>query len=267
MNPVLTIAKRAALSASRILLRHFDHLDRLTVTTKQRSDFVSEADMQAEREIIEVLRKTYPDHAILAEESGAQPGQDDDHQWIIDPLDGTTNFLHGIPHFAISIAFRQRRRLEAALVYDPIRQEMFLASRGESAQLNDRRIRAGNVTVLENALLGTGFPFRHPPHQPAYLNMFNGLMGRCLEIRRAGAASLDLAYVAAGRLDGYWEIGLKPWDMAGGALLVLEAGGLVGDFGGGNDYLRTGNIVAGSPKVFKTLLQELQPHLTPELSR
>ncbi|HOW63381.1 MAG TPA: inositol monophosphatase family protein [Candidatus Contendobacter sp.] len=266
MNPVLTIAKRAALNAGRILLRHFDHLDRLTVTTKQRSDFVSEADLQAEREIIQTLRKTYPNHGILAEESGEQPGQDE-HQWIIDPLDGTTNFLHGVPHFAVSIAFRHKNRLEAALVYDPIRQEMFIASRGESAQMNDRRIRVSNVAPMESALLGTGFPFRHPQHQPAYLSFFNALMGRCLEIRRAGAASLDLAYVAAGRLDGYWEIGLKPWDIAGGALLVLEAGGLVGDFGGGNDFLQSGNIVAGNPKIFKALLQEMQPHLTPALAR
>ena len=266
MNPVLTIAKRAALSAGRILLRHFDHLERLTVTTKQRSDFVSEADLQAEREIIQTLRKTYPNHGILAEESGEQPGQDE-YQWIIDPLDGTTNFLHGIPHFAVSIAFRYKNRLEASLVYDPIRQEMFIASRGESAQINDRRIRVSNVAPLETALLGTGFPFRHPQHQPAYLSFFNALMGRCLEIRRAGAASLDLAYVAAGRLDGYWEIGLKPWDIAGGALLVLEAGGLVSDFVGGNDFLQSGNTVAGNPKIFKALLQEMQPHLTPALAR
>lgn len=266
MNPVLTIAKRAALSAGRILLRHFDHLDRLTVATKQRSDFVSEADVQAEREIIQILRRTYPSHGILAEESGEQPGSDD-YQWIIDPLDGTTNFLHGIPHFAVSIAFRHKNRLEAALVYDPIRQEMFVASRGESAQMNDRRIRVGGVATLEQALLGTGFPFRHPPHQAAYLSFFNALMGRCLEIRRAGAASLDLAYVAAGRLDGYWELGLKPWDTAGGALLVMEAGGLVSDFAGGNDFLLSGNIVAGNPRIFKALLQEMQPHLTPALAR
>ena len=266
MNPVLTIAQRAALSASRILLRHFDHLDRLNVTAKQRNDFVSEADVQAERDIIQILRKTYPNHGILAEESGEQPGQDE-YQWIIDPLDGTTNFLHGIPHFAISIAFRHKNRLEAALVYDPIRQEMFTASRGGSAQLNDRRMRVSGITSLENALLGTGFPFRHPRHRPAYLGMFGALFDKCAEIRRAGAASLDLAYVATGRLDAYWEIGLKAWDIAGGALLVQEAGGLVSDFGGGNDFMKTGNIVAGNPKVFKALLQEMQPHLTPELAR
>ncbi len=266
MHPVLTIAKRAALSASRILLRHIDHLERLTVTTKQRSDFVSEADVQAEQDIIQTLRKTYPNHSILAEETGEQAGADE-YQWIIDPLDGTTNYLHGIPHFAISIAFRHKNRLEAALVYDPIRQEMFTASRGEGAQINDRRIRVSGVIQMENALLGTGFPFRHPQHQPAYLSVFNSLFGRCLEIRRAGAASLDLAYVASGRLDGYWEIGLKPWDIAAGALLVQEAGGLVSDFTGGNDFMQSGNIVVGSPKIFKALLQEMQPHLTPELMR
>ena len=267
MHPALNIAKRAALSASRILLRHFDHLERLNVTAKQRNDFVSEADVQAEREIIQTLRKTYPNHGILAEESGEHSAQDDEYQWVIDPLDGTTNFLHGIPHFAISIALRHKNRLEAALIYDPIRQEMFTAARGSGAQLNDRRMRVSSVIHMENALLGTGFPFRHPQHQPAYLGMFGKLFGSCIEIRRAGSAALDLSYVAAGRLDAYWEIGLKPWDMAAGALLVQEAGGLVSDFGGGNEFMRTGNIVAGSPKVFKALLQEMQPHLTPSLTR
>lgn len=266
MHPALTIAKRAALSASRILLRHFDQLERLTVTAKHRNDFVSEADTQAEREIIQILRKTYPNHGILAEETGEQPGQDD-FQWVIDPLDGTTNFLHGIPHFAISIGFRHKNRLEAGLVYDPIRQEMFVASRGQGAQVNDRRIRVSGIVQLENALLGTGFPFRYPQHQPAYLSFFNGIFGKCVEIRRAGAASLDLSYVAAGRLDGFWEIGLKEWDMAAGALIVQEAGGLVSDFSGGNDFMKSGNIAAGNPKIFKALLQELAPHLTPDLAR
>ena len=260
MHPALTIAKRAALSASRILLRHFDHLERLSVTAKQRNDFVSEADVQAEQEIIQILRKTYPNHGILAEESGEQHGHDD-YQWVIDPLDGTTNFLHGIPHFAISIGFRHKNRLEAGLVYDPIRQEMFTASRGAGAQINDRRMRVSNIPQMENALLGTGFPFRHPQHQPAYLNFFGSLFGKCVEVRRAGAASLDLAYVASGRLDGYWEFGLKEWDIAAGALLVQEAGGLVSDFIGGNDFMKSGNIVAGNPKVFKALLREMWPYL------
>ncbi len=260
MHPVLTIAKRAALSASRILLRHFDNLERLSVTAKQRNDFVSDADVQAEQEIIQTLRKTYPNHGILAEESGEQYGHDE-YQWVIDPLDGTTNFLHGIPHFAISIGFRHKARLEAGLIYDPIRQELFTASRGAGAQMNDRRMRVSGIPQMENALLGTGFPFRHPQHQPAYLNFFGSLFGKCVEVRRAGAASLDLAYVASGRLDGYWEFGLKEWDIAAGALLVQEAGGLVSDFGGGNDFMKSGNIVAGNPKVFKALLREMQPHL------
>jgi myo-inositol-1(or 4)-monophosphatase len=260
MHPVLNIAKRAALSASRILLRHFEHLERLTVTTKQCSDFVSEADLQAEREIIQTLRKTYPNHGILAEETGQQTGQDE-YEWIIDPLDGTTNFLHGIPHFAISIGFRHKKRLEAGLIFDPIRQELFTASRGDGAQLNDRRIRVSGVAQLDNALLGTGFPFRNPQNQPAYLSFFGSLFGKCLEIRRAGVASLDLAYVASGRLDAFWEMGLSPWDIAAGALLVQEAGGLVSDFAGDNDFMQSGNIVAGNPKVFKALLQEIQPHL------
>ncbi|MCB1919135.1 MAG: inositol monophosphatase [Candidatus Competibacteraceae bacterium] len=260
MHPVLTIAKRAALSASRILLRHFDHLERLNVTEKKRNDFVSEADVQSEREIIQILHKTYPNHSILAEESGAQTGQDE-YQWLIDPLDGTTNFLHGIPHFAISIAFRHKNRLEAGLVYDPIRQEMFSASRGEGAQINDRRIRVSGVNSVEHALLGTGFPFLHPARQPAYLSFFNSLFGKCVGIRRAGAASLDLSYVASGRLDGFWEMNLKPWDIGAGVLLVQEAGGLVSDFTGGNEFMKSGDIVAGNPKVFKGLLQEMQPHL------
>lgn len=260
MHPVLTIAKRAALSASRILLRHFDHLERLNVAEKQRHDFVSEADIHAEQDIIEILRKTYPNHGILAEESGTQAAQDD-YQWIIDPLDGTLNFLHGIPHFAISIAFRHKNRLEAGLVFDPIRQEMFTASRGEGAQVNDRRIRVSGVNSLENALLGTGFPFLNPRNQTAYLSFFNSLFGKCVEIRRAGAASLDLSYVASGRLDGFWEMNLRPWDIGAGVLLVQEAGGLVSDFNGGNDFMKSGDIVTGNPKVFKALLQEMQPHL------
>jgi myo-inositol-1(or 4)-monophosphatase len=265
MHPVLTIAKRAALSASRILLRHFDHLERLNVTPKQLNDFVTEADIQAEQDIIQILRKTYPNHGILAEESGEHRGREDECQWVIDPLDGTTNFLHGIPHFAISIGFRYKNRLEAALVYDPIRQEMFTASRGGSAQLNDRRIRVSNINTIENAFLGTGFPVRYPQHRLAYLNFLSILFNRCIEIRRAGSASLDLAYVASGRLDAFWEIGLKAWDMAGGVLLVQEAGGLVSDFSGGNSFMQSGNIVAGNPKVFKALLREIQPHLNSEL--
>lgn len=267
MHPTLTIAKRAALAAAKVILRNLERLDHLSVSEKGRNDFVSEVDVQAEREIVNVLRRTYPDHAILGEESGSHGAADAEYQWVIDPLDGTTNFLHGHPHFAVSIALKVRGRLEAGLVYDPLRQEMFTASRGAGAQLNDRRIRVRPLPGLEGALLGTGFPFRRPQHMPAYLACFAALASQCAEMRRAGSAALDLAYVAAGRLDGFWEIGLAEWDIAAGALLVQEAGGLVGDFGGGNDYLLSGNVVAGHPKVFKALLQTLQPHLTPALAR
>lgn len=267
MHPTLTIAKRAALAASKVILRNLDRLDQLTINEKARNDFVSEVDVQAEREIIKILRKTYPDHAILAEESGSQGELDPEYQWVIDPLDGTTNYLHGLPHFAVSIALKVRGRLEAGLVYDVLRQELFMASRGNGALLNERRIRVKPLNAIDGALLGTGFPLRQPKHMPAYLAGFAALAERCGEVRRAGSAALDLAYVAAGRLDGFWEIGLAEWDMAAGALLVQEAGGLVGDFSGGADYLRTGNLVAGSPKVFKGLLQTLQPTLTPALQR
>lgn len=267
MHPTITIAKRAALAAGKVIMRHFERLDRLTVSEKQRNDFVSEADIQAELEITRTLRKTFPNHSILAEESGEITGADDECQWIIDPLDGTTNFLHGLPHFAVSIAFRHKLRLEVGVIYDPIRQEMFVASRGEGAHLNDRRIRVRATSNLGQALLGTGFPMRYSQHIPAYLAMFGSLFTQCAEMRRAGSAALDLAYVSAGRLDGFWEIGLNAWDMAAGALLVQEAGGLVSDFGGGHDFLSTGNIAAGTPKVFKALLQDIQPHLTPALVR
>ena len=267
MHPTVTIAKRAVLSAGKIILRHYERLEKITINLKQRNDFVSDVDIQVEQDIIRTLRKVYPNHTIIAEESGSNTGSDDDCQWFIDPLDGTTNYLHGFPQFAVSIAFRYKGRMESGVIYDPLRQEMFTVSRGQGAQLNDRRIRVKSLPSLERALLGTGFPFRYPQHQQAYLNMFNSLFDRCSDVRRAGAAALDLAYVASGRLDGFWEIGLSAWDVAAGALLVQEAGGLVGDFGGGHDFLETGNIVAGSPRVFKELLQTIQPHLTPALTR
>jgi myo-inositol-1(or 4)-monophosphatase len=265
MHPAINIAKRAALSAGRILLRHYERLDRLTISAKRPNDFVSDADIQAEQEIIGTLRKIYPHYGILAEESGSASGSKAEYQWIIDPLDGTTNFIHGFPHFAVSIALQTHGRLEAGVVYDPMRQEMFTASRGDGAYLNDRRIRVTSTTSLTGALLGTGFPVRYPQHIPAYLNMFGSLFTQCADLRRAGSAALDLAYVAAGRLDGFWELGLGAWDMAAGVLLIQEAGGLVGDFKGGHEYLHTGNIVTGPPKIFKALVQHIQPHLTPDL--
>jgi len=260
---MMNIAVRAARSAGNIIIQNMDKVDQLSVQVKDRNDFVSEVDRQAEQAIIYVLRKAYPDHAILAEESGAQQG--DSYQWIIDPLDGTTNFLHGFPQFAVSIALRHKGRLEQAVVYDPLRQELFTATRGSGALMNDRRIRVSKRITLEGALLGTGFPFKAQQHLDTYLEMFRSLFPESAGIRRAGSAALDLAYVASGRLDGFWEIGLNIWDMAAGVLLIQEAGGLSGDLTGGHDYLDTGNIVAGNPKLFAAILKNIRPYVTPEL--
>jgi myo-inositol-1(or 4)-monophosphatase len=235
----------------------------LEITAKGRNDFVTEVDRAAEREIIALIRKNYPQHAFLAEESGATG--EDETVWIIDPLDGTTNFLHGFPTFAVSIACERRGRLEHAVVYDPMRQELFTASRGEGAQLDGKRIRVSKRRGLDGALIGTGFPFRSDPVQvDAYLAMLRAVMAETAGIRRPGAAALDLAYVAAGRIDGSWEVGLKPWDTAAGALLIQEAGGRIGTISGG-EYQRSENVVAGNPRVYAALLETLAPHLPPDL--
>jgi len=265
MHPMLNIAVRAARQAGNVILRSVDRIDTLTISSKSRNDFVSEVDRNAEQEIIAVIRKHYTNHGILAEESGAQEGEE--YVWIIDPLDGTTNFLHGFPQFSVSIGIQHKGVLTHAVVYDPMRQEIFTASRGAGAQLNNKRIRVSKINSLDGALLGTGFPFRYQHHLDCYLQTFKALTPMTAGIRRAGSAALDLAYVAAGRLDGFWEFGLSPWDVAGGVLLIQEAGGLVGDLSGGAEFMDTGNIVAGSPKVFKALLQTIHPHLTKELSR
>ncbi len=265
MHPILNIAIRAARNAGNVMLRSVDRVDTLTITSKARNDFVSEVDRQAEQEIIAVIRKAYPSHGILAEESGEHAG--DDFVWIIDPLDGTTNFLHGFPQFSVSIGVQHKGVLAHAVVYDPMRQELFTASRGAGAQLNNRRMRVTQLTGLEGALLGTGFPFKHQEHIDCYLRTFKSFTEMTAGIRRAGSAALDLAYVAAGRLDGFWEFGLRKWDVAAGALLIQEAGGLVGDLSGGSDYLNTGNVVTGGPKVFKAMLQTLRPLLTPQLNK
>ena len=266
MQPTVNIAVKAARNAGNVIIRNLDKRDRLTVTSKAHNDFVSEVDRQAEQEIVKLIRKTYPAHAILAEEQGDLQG-DDEHLWIIDPLDGTTNFLHGFPQFAVSIALRVRGRLEHAVIYDPLSQELYTASRGDGAYLNDRRVRVSKIKGLEGSLLGTGFPFKLPQHLDTYLATFKALHPAAAGIRRAGSAALDLAYVAAGRLDGFWEIGLQPWDMAAGVLLIQEAGGLVGDFSGGHDFMTTGNLIAGNPRLFKAIAQTIRPHLTADISR
>lgn len=265
MQPMLNIAVRAAREAGKVIMYHANHLDALTVTSKARNDFVSEVDRKAEQAIIDTIHKSYPDHAILAEESGAQG--DNEFEWIIDPLDGTTNFLHGFPQFAVSIALRHKSRLSQAVIYDPLSQDLYTASRGDGATLNDRRIRVAKCKGLQGALLGTGFPFKQQQHLDMYMATFKALFPDTSGIRRAGSAALDLAYVASGRLDGFWELGLSSWDMAAGVLLIQEAGGIVSDFAGGNDFLSKGHIVAGNPAVFKAILSTIHPHLSAEFTR
>jgi len=264
MHPMLNIAVRAARAAGNQILRYANRVDTLTISKKQHNDFVSEVDRLAEQEIIRIIRKAYPNHAILAEESGEQLGKakagNEECIWIIDPLDGTTNFLHGFPQYAVSVALQRNGELDQGVIYDPLRNELFTASRGAGALLNDRRIRVTGREGLEGALLGTGFPFRNVECLNAYLAMFQDLLPSSAGIRRAGAAALDLAYVAAGRLDGFWEIGLRKWDMAAGALMIQEAGGVVSDFSGGKNFMETGNVVAGTLKLHPKIVKAIKPH-------
>lgn len=266
MHPMLNIAIRAARAAGNVIMRQFERVDTLTVEKKQDNDFVSEVDHKAEAKIIETLLQSYPDHAILAEESGASPGAEtnaakpSDYIWIIDPLNGTTNYLHGFPQFAVSIALQKFGKLDQAVIYDPVSQELFTASRGRGAWLDNKRLRVSNRRSLENSLLGTGFPYLSTQNIDHYLNLLRGFIQHTTGIRRPGAAALDLAYVAAGRLDGFWETELNPWDVAAGSLIVREAGGLVSDFSAGESWLQGGQIVAANPKVFHAMLQVIAPH-------
>ena len=255
MQPMLNIAVRAARAAGNIIIRQFDRAQDLPATEKSKNDYVTEVDKQAEAVIIDTLLKAYPKHAILAEEGGAQGKSE--YVWIIDPLDGTTNFMHGFPHFAVSIALQHKGKLQQAVIYDPLRQELFTTSRGDGAYLNDRRIRVSKRKNLEGALLGTGFPFGESANIDRFLDTCRTLMPVTAGIRRAGAATLDLAYVACGRLDGFWEFGLKPWDIAAGALLIEEAGGLISDIKGGNSFLESGNVLSASPGVHEQMFSLL----------
>jgi myo-inositol-1(or 4)-monophosphatase len=256
MHPMLNTAVKAARKAGSIISRASSDLDKLTVRRKRQNDFVSEVDHAAEDAIISVLRDAYPDHGILAEESGASQSKSE-YIWMIDPLDGTTNFLHGFPQYCVSIGLVHKGVAQQAVVFDPNRNELFTATRGVGAYLNDRRIRVSKTDHLEDALIGTGFPFREVGQIDGYLQMFKTMTQSCSGIRRPGAAALDLAWVAAGRLDGFWEIGLSPWDMAAGALLVREAGGLVGDLAGEERFLESGRVVASNGKIFAAILKAL----------
>ena len=254
MHPILNVAVRAARRGGNILLRYIEHIGDLEITVKGTRDFVSEVDRTAEREIIDVIRTSYPSHGILAEESGAQPG--DDFIWVIDPLDGTNNYLHGLPHFCISIGVKERGRLQHGVIYDPLREELFVTSRGGGAMLNNRRIRVGRRQHFDDALIGLGFTPSQGDFAKAYLTIHRSLTEDTV-LRHSGSAALDLAYVAAGRLDGFCQLGLSEWGMAAGALLIREAGGMVAAPDGGEKFLELGQIVAGSPKLFKTLLRRV----------
>jgi myo-inositol-1(or 4)-monophosphatase len=268
MHPMLNTAIKAARRAAAIINRASLDLDLIQVTKKRHNDFVTEVDRAAEAAAIEMLMTAYPDHSILAEESGLTHGKKrpagagdapPDNLWIIDPLDGTTNFIHGFPQYCVSIALAQRGVITQAVVYDPTRNDLFTASRGRGAFLNDRRIRVSSRTKLAECLIGTGFPFRDLEMLDEYIAMFRLMTQQTAGLRRPGAAALDLAYVAAGRLDGFFEIGLAPWDVAAGSLLVTEAGGLMGDFQGDPGYLESGDVLAGAPKIFAQLVQQLGP--------
>jgi len=264
MHPYINTAVKAARRAGDIIVRGLVRFEGVESTSKGHNDFVTSVDHAAEAAILDTLRHAYPAHGYLAEESGEIPGTSDT-VWIIDPLDGTTNFMHGFPQFAVSIACQVEGRIEHGVIYDPMRQEIFTATRGSGAFLENRRLRVSNRRSLEGALIGTGFPYRDNLNLlDTYLAMFKAVTLRASGLRRPGAAALDLAYVAAGRTDGFFEFGLRAWDTAAGTLMIREAGGLVATFDGG-EYKQNGNIVAGTPRVFNELLETLAPHLVPQL--
>jgi myo-inositol-1(or 4)-monophosphatase len=254
---MLNIAVRAARRAGSIINRASLSGGALQVRSKRANDFVTQVDGAAEEAVIDIVRKSYPDHGFIAEESG-ESTPDAEYLWIIDPLDGTTNFIHGFPQYAVSIAVQRRGALEHAVIYDPTKNELFTASKGRGAFLNDRRIRVSKCLKLDDALVGTGFPFKELGRLDLYMRQLRFFMSKSSGVRRAGAAALDLAYVACGRLDAFWELGLAPWDMAAGALLIQEAGGLVADLSGEQDFMSTGDVVAATPKIFPAVLEAMR---------
>ena len=259
MHGMVNIAVRAARQAGSIIVRHLNQLETLEVVEKGRNEFVSQVDRLAEEAIIEVIREYHPDHSILAEESGERGNHE--YQWIIDPLDGTTNYLHGFPVFCVSIAVAHEGQIEHGVVYDPLRQEIFTASRGQGAQLDGRRIRVSKRIQMSHSLIATGFPYRmNKEFIDDYLAMLKTVVEDSAGVRRPGSAALDLCYVAAGRVDGFWEIGLNVWDIAAGALMIREAGGRISDYRGTDKYLKNGNVVAGNPRIYAELSKLLAPY-------
>ena len=261
LHPMLNIAIRAARAAGAVINRASLDVDKVQVEAKGVNDFVTEVDKHAEAVIIDTLLAAYPGHGILAEESGRELGaKDSEFVWIIDPLDGTTNFIHGFPVYAVSIALAWRGVIQQAVVYDPNRNDLFYASRGHGAYLNDRRLRVSKRLRLADSLIGTGFPFRKGDNFKRYMKMFEEISQQCAGLRRPGAASLDLCYVAAGYYDGFFETGLSPWDIAAASLIITEAGGLIGNFSGEADFLYQREVVAGNPKVYGQLVNILAPY-------
>ncbi|CAA2931198.1 inositol-1-monophosphatase [Arsenophonus endosymbiont of Bemisia tabaci] len=262
MHPMLTIAIRAARQAGNFIAKIYEKPDSIEIMAEGQNDFVTNIDKKAEQIIIEVIQKSYPTHTIITEESGQILGEKNDIQWVIDPLDGTTNFTKHLPHFAVSIAVRINGRTEIGAIYNPMLNELFTAVRGQGAQLNGYRLRIKNNNELEGAIIATRFPFKAKQHSAAYINIVAKLFKKCADFRRTGSAVLDLAYVAADRVDGFFEIGLKPWYFMAGELLVREAGGIVTDFVGGHNYLTSGNLLAGSPRIVKKMVLEMQTELS-----
>ncbi len=265
MQAFLNTAVKAARRAGDTAMRYAQRVHELDVRSKSRNEYVSQVDLAAEQAIIETIHERYPQHGILGEESGRQGN--DEYLWIIDPLDGTTNYLHGFPMFAVSIGLQVKGRLQVGVVYDPSRQELFTAIRGVGAQLDGKRIRVDRHRSLDGALIGTGFPYRENDRwMEQYLNQFRAVMQIAADIRRPGSAALDLCYLAAGRMDGFWEFGLQPWDTAAGSLILREAGGMISSMTDDGDYLETGNIIAGAPKVHAELEKLLKPFLGPMMA-
>lgn len=254
MHPTLTIAKRAAYAAGTLIVNRFEQLNRINVQEKSPNNFVSEVDIAAEQLIVETIRASYPNHQIIGEEGTHDGDENSQYRWVIDPIDGTTNFIKGLPHFAISIAVYKNNKLEAGLVYQPITDEMFCASRGRGATLNDRKIRAAK-TLPDNAIITTGFPFKHPDLMPKQIRCLKNILLVFPDIRRLGSAALDLCYVACGRVDGYYEFGLSEWDIAAGTLIAQESGAIVSDTDGDFNHLNSGHILAAPPKVYKALIK------------
>lgn len=262
-DPILNIAIEAARHAGNLMVRAMNRMDIVKIAEKRPNDFVTEVDQRIEREIIASIKKAYPNHGFIGEEGGEIAGKE--YQWVIDPIDGTRNFIHGFPYFAVSIGVLHKNKLEYGVIYDPLHQEMFTASRGKGAHMNDRRIRVSQRKLIKECLLGTGFAYRHiDKENPIPGNILQAVLPVCGDIRRAGAAALDLAYVACGRLDGFWELGLHIWDIAAGILLIKEAGGIVSDLAGGEDYLKTGNLVAANPAILRQFLKTIKPHYQKE---